>query len=62
MKTLGLALAAVVIGLGALLMVDSIMSSLGTILFALPVFKGLVGFIFVIVSGYMLGQVQGKKE
>jgi len=53
-----LAVAAVVIGLSALLMVDGILSYMGNELFSLPVVKLLIGFILIVLGASYLERTQ----
>jgi vancomycin permeability regulator SanA len=58
MRVRALAVAALVIALAALLMVDGILSYLGNELFSLPIDKLLIGIILVVLGASYLERAQ----
>ncbi len=62
MKNVGLAVVALILAFGGLMMLDGIMAALGTELIPISILTAMVGFVFVLASGLFLSQVKTNKD
>ncbi len=62
MKNVGLAVVALILAFGGLMMLNGILATLGTELIPISVLTAMVGFVFVLASGLFLSQVKIRKD